>query len=58
MSVEALLSCVRACDCADDKRALHTEQYNPLFAEQVKEMEARASKLGLPKTMFYLKPNK
>ena len=48
-----------ACDSrADDKRALHTEQYNPLFAEQVKEMEARASKLDLPKTMFYLNPNK
>ena len=58
MSVEVLLGKGGTCDSRADKRALHTEQYNPLFAEQVKEMEARASKLDLPKTMFYLNPNK
>eukprot|EP01050_Picozoa_sp_SAG11_P006240 SAG11_NODE_477_length_9118_cov_3.513582_2_plen_361_part_00 len=35
---------------------LGNEQSNPLFAEQVSAMEARATKLGLARTMFYLNP--
>ena len=59
VSVEVLLGRGgHATAALTNKRALHTEQCNPLFAEQVKEMEARASKLDLPKTMFYLNPNK
>lgn len=36
---------------------LGNEQYNPLYADQVANMEARATKLGMPKTFFYMNPN-
>ena len=36
---------------------LGNEQYNPAYADQVANMEARASKLGMPDTMFYMNPN-
>ena len=36
---------------------LGNEQYNPLYAEQVANMEARATKLGMGKTLYYMNPN-
>ena len=35
---------------------LGNEQYNSRFVEQVAAMEARASKLGMPRTLHYLFP--
>jgi|EP01046_Picozoa_sp_COSAG06_P038202 hypothetical protein len=38
------------------RTSIGNEQYNPLFAEQVAAMEARATKLGLGKQFFYANP--
>lgn len=36
---------------------LGNEQYNANYADQVAAMETRASKLGMPDTLFYMNPN-
>ena len=36
---------------------LGNEQYNTYYVEQVKAMEARATKIGKPKFFYYMSPN-
>jgi len=36
---------------------LGNEQYNSLYPQQVQAMEARATKLGMPKHFYYMNPN-
>lgn len=45
------------CDFSNFARQLGNEQYNPMYPEQVANMEARAAKLGMAQTMFYMNPN-